>query len=88
LPNIKSAEKRVELSKKQNAANKAAKTALKTVIKKYDAAVAEGNKEAASEAYAAAVKSIDKAAGSNLIHKNNAARKKSRLTKALNELNK
>lgn len=87
LPNIKSAEKRVELSKAQNAANKAKRSALRTSLKKFDAAVAAGDKEAASACYADAVKKVDKAAGQNLIHKNNAARKKSSLTKALNGMN-
>ena len=44
MPNIKSAEKRVELSKAQNAANKAKRSALRTSIKKFDAAVAAGDK--------------------------------------------
>ena len=71
----------------QNAANKAKRSALRTSLKKFDAAVAAGDKEAASACYADAVKKVDKAAGQNLIHKNNAARKKSSLTKALNGMN-
>ena len=51
MPNIKSAMKRDEKSKLENARNKAQKTALKTVMKKFDAAVAEGNKEAAAGTY-------------------------------------
>jgi small subunit ribosomal protein S20 len=86
MPNIKSASKRDELSKAAQAANKAKKTALKTSIKKFDAAVAAGNKEEAAVAYKVAVKAIDKAAGTGLIHKNNAAHKKSRLTLSMNEL--
>ena len=53
MPNIKSAMKRDEKSKLENARNKAQKTALKTVMKKFDAAVAEGNKEAAAGTYKA-----------------------------------
>ncbi len=87
LPNIKSAAKRDELSKSQNAVNKAKRSALRTSIKKFDAAVAEGDKAAASAAYAEAISKVDKAAGENLIHKNNAARKKSSLTRALNGMN-
>jgi small subunit ribosomal protein S20 len=86
LPNIKSAAKRDALSKAQNLINKSKKSALKTTVKKFDTAVADGNKEAASAAYTAAVKSIDHASGDRLLHKNNAARKKSRLAKALNTM--
>ena len=59
MPNIKSAMKRDEKSKLQNLKNKAAKSALKTDLKKFDAAVAEGNREQADSAYKSAVKSID-----------------------------
>lgn len=86
LPNIKSAAKRDQLSKELNAANKAKKTELKTDIKRFDAKAEEGDKAAAKEAYVQAVKAVDQAASDNLIHKNNAARKKSRLTKKLNSM--
>jgi small subunit ribosomal protein S20 len=86
LPNIKSASKRDQLAKARNAVNKANKTALKTTIKKFDLAAAEGDKAAAAEAYTAAIKAVDHAATKGLVHKNNAARKKSRLTKSLNAL--
>ena len=84
MPNIKSSAKRDQLAKARNAKNKAAKSALKTVVKKFDAAVAEGNKEAAVSTYKVAVKAVDKAAVKNLIHKNNAANKKSKMTLKLN----
>lgn len=86
MPNIKSASKRVELSRAAEAANKAKKSALRTTIKKFDAAVVAGNKEEAAVAYKVAVKAIDKAAVTGLIHKNNAARKKSRLTLSMNAM--
>ena len=86
MPNIKSASKRDQLGKARNAKNKAAKSALKTTLKKFDAAVAEGNRDAAVSAYKVAVKSVDRAAGKGLIHKNNAAHKKSSLTTKLNGL--
>ena len=86
MPNIKSAQKRVELAKVRTARNKAAKSVLKTNIKKFDAAVAEGNREMANSAYVVAVKTIDKSAAKGIIHKNNAANKKSALTKALNAM--
>ena len=81
LPNIKSAKKRVELTKVYAARNQAAKSALKTSIKKFDAAVEEGGAQA-SEAYKAAVKTIDQAVNKGILHKNTAAHKKSKLSGA------
>ena len=86
MPNIKSAMKRDAKAKLENARNKAQKTALKTDIKKFDAAVAEGNKEAAAGTYKVAVKSVDRAAARGLIHKNNAAHKKSARSVKLNAM--
>ena len=86
MPNIKSAMKRDEKSKLQNLKNKAEKSALKTNLKKFDAAVADGNREQADSAYKAAVKSIDQAVNKGILHKNNAARKKSSITLKMNEL--
>ena len=73
LPNIKSAKKRVLVSEARNARNKANRSALKTAIKKFEAAAVEGNRTEAEGAYKVAVKSIDKAAAKGLLHKNNAA---------------
>ena len=86
MPNIKSSAKRDQLAKARNAKNKAEKSALKTAVKKFQAAVAEGNKETAQVTYKAAVRSLDKAAGKNLIHKNNAANKKSKMAQKLNAM--
>ena len=86
MPNIKSAKKRVLVNKTKAAQNKAAKSALKTDIKKFEAAVAEGNLSEADVAYKVAVKAVDKAAAKGLLHKNNAANKKSSLTLKLNKL--
>ncbi len=86
MPNIKSSAKRDQLAKARNAKNKAEKSALKTAVKKFDAAVAEGNKDAAVSTYKVAVKAVDKAAGKNLIHKNNSANKKSKMTHKLNSM--
>ena len=86
MPNIKSAMKRDEKSKLQNLKNKAEKSALKTNLKKFDAAVEGGDKTAAAESYKVAVKAVDKAAGKGLIHKNNAAHKKSAMTVKLNNM--
>lgn len=78
VPNIKSAKKRVLVAKVRNDRNKAAKSELKTVLKK---ARAEG---AAPEAVKNASIALDKAAGKGYIHKNKAARLKSRLAKNAN----
>ena len=86
MPNIKSAKKRVLVSKVNNERNKMAKSALKTTLKKFEAAVAEGNKEQADSAYKAAVKMVDQSVTKGILHKNNAARKKSSLTIKLNNM--
>ncbi len=86
MPNIKSAKKRVLVIKTKTMQNKMFKTQLKNDIKRYQAAVAEGNAEAAQATYKAAVKKIDQAAARGIIHKNAAARKKSQFTKALNNM--
>ena len=84
MPNIKSAKKRVQLSEARNARNKAERSALKTTLKKFDAAVTEGNRTEAEGAYKVAVKTVDKAVAKGILHKNNAAHKKSALTLKLN----
>ena len=86
MPNIKSAKKRVLIAEVRNARNKAAKSELKTAIKKFEAAAVEGNRTEAESAYKVAVKSVDKAAAKGILHKNNAAHKKSALTLKLNSV--
>ena len=86
MPNIKSAKKRVLLSEARNARNKAERSALKTTLKKFDAAVTEGNRTEAEGAYKVAVKTVDKAVAKGILHKNNAAHKKSALTLKLNAM--
>ena len=86
MANIKSSAKRDLKSKELRAKNRADKTELKTDLKKFDAAVASGNAEAAASAYKVAVKAVDHAAGKGLLHKNNAAHKKSAMAKKLNEV--
>lgn len=86
MPNIKSSAKRDQLQKAANAKNKAAKSALRTDIKKFDTAVEAGDGVKAAETYKVAVKSVDKAAAKGLIHKNNAAHKKSAMAKKMNAL--
>lgn len=86
MPNIKSAKKRVLLSQAENENNKRVKSALKTTIKKFEAAVESGNKTEADSAYAAAIKAIDQAVTKGILHKNTAARKKSSITLKMNKL--
>lgn len=84
MPNIKSAKKRVVLSRISNEKNKQAKSVLKTALKKFDAAVAEGDREQVGSAYKAAVKTIDKAVAKGILRKNTAARKKSSIARKMN----
>lgn len=86
MANIKSAKKRILVNQSKAAQNKAFKTALKTTVKKFEAAVAEGNKDAAKAAYIDAVAMTDKAVAKGIIHKNKAARKKSQFTTAISKL--
>ncbi len=86
MPNIKSAKKRVLVSKVRNARNRAMKTALRTNIKKFDTAVAVGGDQVTA-AYTEAIKGLDKAVAKGIMHKNTAARKKSQITKKLNAAN-
>ena len=86
MPNIKSSKKDVIASKIAYEKNKAQKTLLKTTIKKYEAALASGDRAAAEVAYKAAVVAVDKAARKGVLQKNTAARKKSSLTLQLNKL--
>lgn len=80
MPNIKSAKKRVKVTKVKHDNNQSERTALKTAIKNYNSALCSDNNQNKAEALSAVVKCIDKAAAHGLIHKNNAARKKSALT--------
>jgi len=84
MPNIKSAKKRVLVTKTKTARNKSQNSALKTAIKKANAAI-DTNAADKEDVVKAAVKKIDQAAAKGLIHKNNAARKKSALATKLNK---
>ena len=86
MPNIKSSKKDVLSSKIAYEKNKANKSELKTNLKKFDAALVSGDKAVAEAAYVQAVKAVDKAVNKGLLHKNNAARKKSSMTLKLNKL--
>ena len=86
MANIKSAKKRIDVTAVRTARNKAIKSKVKTAIKKVEAAIAANDKAAASEALKAATVEISKAASKGVYHKNNAARKVSRLATAVNKL--
>ena len=86
MPNIKSAKKRVLVNATKAAQNKAQKSALKTCLKKFDAAVAGGSRSEADAAYLEAVKTVDQAVSKGLLHSNNAANKKSSMTLRLNKM--
>ena len=86
MPNIKSAKKRVLIGKARNARNKATKSDLKTAIKKFEAAAAEGNRTDADGSYRVAVKKVDQAVAKGVLHNNAAAHKKSAMTLKLNRL--
>ncbi len=86
MANIKSAKKRILVTRTKTERNKAIKSGVKTAIKKVYAAIESGDKAAATAELAAATKTIEMAATKGVYHKNNAARKVSRISKAVNEM--
>ena len=86
MPNIKSAKKRVLVTKKKTLINQMHKTALKTAIKKFEAAVEGADKENAKVLFNDAVKKLDRGVKQGILHKNAAARKKSQLALKLAKL--
>ena len=86
MANIKSAKKRIEVAAIRTAKNKSIKSEVKTAIKKVEAAVVANDKAAAVEALKNATSVIEAAASKGVYHKNNAARKVSRLAKLVNEI--
>ena len=84
MANIKSAKKRVLVIETKTARNKAIKSRVKTFVKKVDAAVLAGDKEAATVALKDAISELNKAASKGVYHKNTVSRKVSRRTKAVN----
>jgi len=81
LPNIKSAIKRVKVTEKKNLRNRMVKSAMKTQLKKFEAAVAAN--EADAKVLSTTQGAVDKALAKGVIHKNAANRKKARLAKKL-----
>ncbi|MDP2212148.1 MAG: 30S ribosomal protein S20 [Candidatus Aquicultor sp.] len=86
MANIKSQIKRIKVSERQRQRNKSAKSALKTFAAKFNSAWVSGDKDATASALYVAVKQFDRAAEKGIIHKNNAANKKSKMMKKLNSL--
>lgn len=86
MANIKSAIKRAKTNEKRRLHRAAQKSAMRTAIKKYLAAVEQQDLEQATDLLKEATRKLDKAVTKGLIHKNTAARKKSRLTKKLQAL--
>ena len=86
MPNIKSAKKRVLTTKRQCEENTLVDSRMKNSIKKLEKLVKEGKKEESQELLNTTIKNIDKAQNINIVHKNKAARLKSRLTKSVNKM--
>jgi len=81
-----SAKKRVRQNARRRTANRARRSQIKTLVKRLDATMAEGNVKSASEQFQVVVKKLDKIASTSTMHKKTAARKKSRLARRLNAL--
>jgi small subunit ribosomal protein S20 len=85
LPGSKSAQKQVRVAERKRLRNKSMRSLCKTSITKAERFIFSGELEAAGKAVAVAISALDKAAEKGVIHPNNAARRKSRLMKKLNE---
>lgn len=86
MPNIKSAKKRVRSNERKEKVNTIVTSSMRTAIKKFEKDVKAGNKEEASKSLNTAIQRVDKAMKNGLVHKNKAARVKSRLTKLKNAM--
>ena len=86
MPNIKSAKNRVRSNGRKEKVNTIVTSSMRTAIKKFEKDVKAGNKEEASKSLNTAYQRVDKAMKNGLVHKNKAARVKSRLTKLKNEM--
>lgn len=86
MANIQSQIKRNKQTLVRNARNKAIRSELKTYVKRFDTAVAEGDKDAAESALREAARKLDKAVSKGVVKKNNAANKKSKMAGRLNAL--
>lgn len=86
MPNIKSAEKRVKVSETKKLQNQIVRSRMHTALKKFNAAIAEGNTELATQLLPETCAMVDKAAVEHVIHKNAANHKKSQLSRSLYQL--
>jgi small subunit ribosomal protein S20 len=86
MPNIKSAIKRTKVIEKKTLRNNMIKSEYKTAVRKFEAAVTQGNIEEATKLYSEATKQVDMACSKGVIVKNTAARKKSSMSKKLNSM--
>jgi len=85
VANTPSAKKRMRQNEKQRTRNKAARSRTKSYVKMAHQAIEAGDSQAATEAVRQAASELDRAATKGIIHPNNAARRKSRLTQKLNQ---
>jgi len=86
MPNIKSAIKRVGIIEKKTLRNNMVKSEYRTAVKKFEAAVIDGNKEEAEKLFKEATKKVDGACSKGVLKKNTASRKKSSLAKKMNSM--
>lgn len=84
MPNIKQQEKRMRQAVKRRLRNRSRKSEIKTYIRKFEAALQRGDREESELYLRKAVKALDKAAGDGIIHKNNAANRKSSIMRKFN----
>lgn len=86
MANNKSARKRIRIAEEKRARNRPFRTAARTSVKKAELAIRSGDQTAAATAVGDAISMLDRVAGKGIIHKNNAARRKSRLMAKFNAL--
>lgn len=86
MANIKSQKKRILTNERRRQRNKSVKSSLHTAIRAFRSAAAEGDKDKAGELLVATGRKLDKAATKGVIHKNQAANKKSALARAFNKI--
>lgn len=87
MANIKSAKKRIKITEVRTLRNQMVKSALKTLIKKFEAALENKDMESAKSYFSQVTKALDMAASKGVLHRNKVARKKSRLAVKLNNAN-
>jgi small subunit ribosomal protein S20 len=86
MPNIKQQEKRVRSAERQRAENLRYRSTVKTLTKRLEAAVSEGDKDRVAAAHLELVRTLDKAVSKGALHKNTAARKKARAARVVSDV--